>query len=117
MVRSVRRCIWPEPGPNGETGANMLLDDGGDATLLVHKGVEYEAAGAVPGADTAGSEEEKVILELLRESLGAEPQRFTQDGRGDQGRHRGDDHGRRSGSMSARRTGRCSSRRSTSTTR
>jgi adenosylhomocysteinase len=68
---------WPEPGPSGETGANMLLDDGGDATLLVHKGVEYEAAGEVPGAETADSEEEKVILELLRESLAAEPQRFT----------------------------------------
>jgi adenosylhomocysteinase len=68
---------WPEPGPSGETGPNMLLDDGGDATLLVHKGVEYEAAGEVPGAETADSEEEKVILELLRESLAAEPQRFT----------------------------------------
>jgi adenosylhomocysteinase len=68
---------WPEPGSNGETGPNMLLDDGGDATLLVHLGAEYEAAGAVPGPETAGSEEEKVILELLRESLAAEPQRFT----------------------------------------
>src|SRR5919109_1659842 len=69
---------WPEPGPNGEIGPNMLLDDGGDATLLVHLGAEYEAAGAVPGDETAGSEEEKVILELLRESVAAEPQRFTQ---------------------------------------
>jgi adenosylhomocysteinase len=68
---------WPEPGPNGETGPNMLLDDGGDATLLVHLGAEYEATGAVPGPETAGSEEEKVILELLRESLAAAPQRFT----------------------------------------
>src|ERR687889_282590 len=39
---------WP-----GEDGPNMILDDGGDATLLIHKGVEYEAAGAVPGLDTA----------------------------------------------------------------
>ncbi len=69
---------WPEPGPNGEAGANMLLDDGGDATLLVHLGVEYEAAGAVPGDETAGSEEEKVILSVLRESLETDPQRFTQ---------------------------------------
>jgi adenosylhomocysteinase len=68
---------WPEPGPKGEAGPNMLLDDGGDATLLVHLGAEYEAAGAVPGDGTAGSEEEKVILALLRESLAAEPQRFT----------------------------------------
>jgi adenosylhomocysteinase len=69
--------VWPEAGPNGETGCNMLLDDGGDATLLVHKGVECEAAGTVPGDETAGSEEEKVILEVLRKSLAADPQRFT----------------------------------------
>src|SRR3954453_10597358 len=74
---ALQALTWPEPGPNGETGANMLLDDGGDATLLVHKGVEYEAAGAVPTAETAGSEEEKVILELLRKSLVEEPPRFT----------------------------------------
>jgi adenosylhomocysteinase len=68
---------WPAPGPKGETGPNMLLDDGGDATLLVHLGAEYEAAGAVPGDETAGSDEEKVILGLLRESLATNPQRFT----------------------------------------
>ncbi|MGZ5312989.1 MAG: adenosylhomocysteinase, partial [Solirubrobacterales bacterium] len=68
---------WPEPGPDGETGPNTILDDGGDATLLVHKGVEYEAAGAVPGDEIAGSEEEKVILALLRKSLADDPQRFT----------------------------------------
>jgi adenosylhomocysteinase len=72
-----RALTWPEPGPSGETGPNMLLDDGGDATLLVHLGAEYEAAGAVPGDETAGSEEEKVILALLRESLAEDPQRFT----------------------------------------
>ncbi len=76
---------WPEPGPNGETGANMLLDDGGDATLLVHLGTEYEAAGEVPGDETAGSEEEKVILGVLRESLKAEPRRFTEMAEGIQG--------------------------------
>ena len=48
-------------------------------------GVEYEAAGAVPGAETAGSEEEKVILELLRESVAAEPQRFTKMAEGIKG--------------------------------
>src|SRR5918995_1187814 len=42
---------WPEGGPN------MILDDGGDATLLVHKGVEYEAAGAAPSPDTAENDE------------------------------------------------------------
>jgi adenosylhomocysteinase len=69
---------WPEPGRDGEPGPNMLLDDGGDATLLVHLGAEYEKAGAVPGDEAAGSAEEKVILALLRESLAEDPQRFTQ---------------------------------------
>jgi adenosylhomocysteinase len=82
---ALQALTWPEEGPNGETGANMLLDDGGDATLLVHKGVEYETAGAVPTADTAGSEEEKVILELLRESLSADPKRFTKMAEGIKG--------------------------------
>ena len=82
---ALQALTWPQPGPNGETGPNMLLDDGGDATLLVHKGVEYETAGAVPGAETAGSEEEKVILDLLRESLAAEPQRFTRMAEGIKG--------------------------------
>ena len=48
------------------TGPNMILDDGGDATLLVHKGVEFEKAGAVPSADEDDSEEYGVILDLLR---------------------------------------------------
>src|SRR5689334_21548215 len=51
---ALQALTWPEPGPDGESGANMLLDDGGDATLLVHLGAEYEAAGAVPGDETAG---------------------------------------------------------------
>jgi adenosylhomocysteinase len=63
---------WPDGG-----GPNMILDDGGDATLLVHKGVEYEKAGAVPAADTAGSEEEAVVLRLLARSLAEDPQRWT----------------------------------------
>jgi adenosylhomocysteinase len=75
---TMQALSWPEPGPSGETGANMLLDDGGDATLLVHKGAECEAAGAVPGSEAATSEEERVILEVLRESLAADPQWFTQ---------------------------------------
>ena len=63
---------WPDGG-----GPNMILDDGGDATLLVHKGVEFESAGAVPDDGTAGSEEEKVILGVLRRSLREDPQRWT----------------------------------------
>jgi adenosylhomocysteinase len=82
---TLQALSWPEPGANGEAGANMLLDDGGDATLLVHKGVEYEAAKAVPGPETAGSEEEKAILQLLRDSLAEDPQRFTRMAEGMQG--------------------------------
>ncbi|HET9121651.1 MAG TPA: adenosylhomocysteinase [Solirubrobacterales bacterium] len=82
---ALQALTWPEPGPDGETGANMLLDDGGDATLLVHRGVEYEAAGAVPSDETAGSEEERVILELLRKSLAEDPQRFTRMAEGIKG--------------------------------
>jgi adenosylhomocysteinase len=55
----------------------MILDDGGDATLLVHKGVEYEAAGAVPDPASADSEEMQVVLSLLERSLAADPQYWT----------------------------------------
>ncbi|GIM96048.1 adenosylhomocysteinase [Paractinoplanes toevensis] len=58
-------------------GPNMILDDGGDATLLVHKGVEFEAAGAVPQPGEGDSHEYTIILETLRKSLGDDPQRFT----------------------------------------
>jgi adenosylhomocysteinase len=62
---------WPE-----SDGPNMILDDGGDATLLVHKGVEFERAGAVP--DPAGeSEEFQIILQTLTRSLESDPQHFT----------------------------------------
>src|ERR671919_1246827 len=61
-------------GGDGVIGPNMILDDGGDATLLVHKGVEYEQAGAVPAPDSAESEELMVILSLLQRSLEADPQ-------------------------------------------
>jgi adenosylhomocysteinase len=63
---------WP-----GQDGPNMILDDGGDATLLVHKGAAYEKAGAVPAAAPDDPEELAVILALLRESLAADPGRFT----------------------------------------
>ena len=62
--------------PNGE-GPNMILDDGGDATLLVHKGAEFEKTGVVPSADENDSEEYRVILHTLRESLANYPDRFT----------------------------------------
>jgi adenosylhomocysteinase len=69
--------LWPDGA-----GPNMILDDGGDATLLVHKGTEYEAAGAVPDPATADSEEFQVILSLLTRSLAEDPQRWTKVGQG-----------------------------------
>jgi adenosylhomocysteinase len=63
---------WPE----GD-GPNMILDDGGDATLLVHKGVEFEKAGAVPDPSTAESEEFEVVLRTLQRSLAEDPRRWT----------------------------------------
>jgi adenosylhomocysteinase len=65
--------------PDGE-GPNMILDDGGDATLLVHKGTEYEAAGAVPDPAGADNEELQVILSLLTRTLGEDPQKWTKVG-------------------------------------
>jgi len=63
---------WP-----GEDGPNMILDDGGDATLLVHNGAKYEAEGAVPDVSTAENDEHRVILGVLQRSLEADGQRFT----------------------------------------
>jgi adenosylhomocysteinase len=67
---------WPGPD-GGSRGPNMILDDGGDATLLVHKGVEFEKAGAVPDPSTAGSEEFEVVLRLLQRTLTEDPSRWT----------------------------------------
>ncbi len=65
--------MWPDG-----SGPNLLLDDGGDATLLIHKGVEYEKAGKIPAFDTANdSEEWGVILDLLRQEQKKHPMRFT----------------------------------------
>jgi adenosylhomocysteinase len=64
--------LWPDGG-----GPNMILDDGGDATLLVHKGAEFEGAGAVPAVGEGDSEEYAVILEVLRRSLAEDGQRWT----------------------------------------
>ena len=66
---------WPEHG-----GPNMILDDGGDATMLVHKGTEYEAAGAVPDPSTGESDEFKVFLQLLTDSVAKDPQKWTKIG-------------------------------------
>ena len=63
--------LWPGEGPT------MILDDGGDATLLVHKGVEFEKAGAVPDPSTADTEEFAVVLSLLQTSLTEDGNRWT----------------------------------------
>ncbi|MEE4290989.1 MAG: adenosylhomocysteinase [Cycloclasticus sp.] len=62
---------WP-----GDLDANMILDDGGDATLLLHKGVEFEKAGAVPDAQAGDNEEWVAILEVLRRNLPVSPNRW-----------------------------------------
>jgi len=61
--------------PDGQE-ANMILDDGGDATLLLHKGVEFEKAGAVPDAKDGDNEEWVAILEVLRRNLPVRPTRW-----------------------------------------
>ena len=63
---------WP-----GEHGANMILDDGGDATMLVHNGRAWEAAGQVPPTDESDSEEVGVFKELVRRTLKADPTKWT----------------------------------------
>jgi adenosylhomocysteinase len=72
--------LWPD----GE-GPNMILDDGGDATLLVHLGTECEAKGKVPATSKSDSEEYAVILKTLRRTLGEDPQRWTRLGQGIKG--------------------------------
>ncbi len=62
--------------PGGE-GPNLILDDGGDATMLVHKGVEYEVAGSVPPATDDDPEEWQVVIATLTASLADDPQRWT----------------------------------------
>ena len=66
----------------GADGPNLILDDGGDATLLVHKGVQFEREGAVPDAAPGDSEEYRIVLDTLRASLAADPQRFTRMAQG-----------------------------------
>ena len=70
--------------PGGE-GPNLILDDGGDATLLVHKGVEFEKAGVVPDPSTADSEEYAVVLGVLTRSLAEDATRWTQIANGIKG--------------------------------
>ncbi|CAM8635966.1 SAM1 S-adenosylhomocysteine hydrolase [Acidimicrobiia bacterium] len=63
---------WPDGG-----GPNMILDDGGDATLLVHKGTEYERTGIVPESSEDDSEEWGHILDLLRRTVSVDDKVWT----------------------------------------
>jgi adenosylhomocysteinase len=68
---------WPDG-----SGPDSIVDDGGDATLLIHMGTEFEAAGAVPSTDENDSEEYGVILDLLRRSVAEQPGKYTRMGQG-----------------------------------
>jgi adenosylhomocysteinase len=68
---------WPD-GADGEQGPNMILDDGGDATLLLHKGVEFEKAGEVPDPTGASNPEFAIVLGLLQRSLKVAPTKWTE---------------------------------------
>jgi adenosylhomocysteinase len=73
--------LWPDG-----TGPNLILDDGGDATLLVHKGAEYEKSGEIPAFDEENdSEEWGVILDLLRKTISEDPNRWTRTAEGIRG--------------------------------
>ena len=71
---------WPDGN-----GPNMILDDGGDATMLVHKGVEFEKSGVVPDPTSASNPEFAIVLGLLQRSLKAEPQKWTTMAKGIKG--------------------------------
>ncbi|WP_117000757.1 adenosylhomocysteinase [Desertimonas flava] len=71
---------WPggdATSGHGGNGANMILDDGGDATLLLHKGVEYEKSGEVPDPTSASNPELAIVLGLLQRSLKTDPNKWT----------------------------------------
>lgn len=71
---------WPDGN-----GPNMILDDGGDATMLLHKGVEFEKVGSVPDPTTATNPELAIVLGLLQRSLKSEPQKWTTMAKGIRG--------------------------------
>jgi adenosylhomocysteinase len=75
---------WPTD-PSGNDGPNMILDDGGDATLLMHKGVQYERDGEVPDPTSASNPELAIVLGLLQRSLRAEPTKWTRMAKGIRG--------------------------------
>ena len=64
--------LWPDG-----KGPNMILDDGGDATLLIHNGVDWEAAGVVPTATEDDPEDWRVVLETVRNTMASDPTKWT----------------------------------------
>jgi adenosylhomocysteinase len=75
---------WPVDA-SGHDGPNMILDDGGDATLLLHKGVQYERDGDVPDPTSASNPELAIVLGLLQRSLRTEPTKWTRMAKGIRG--------------------------------
>jgi adenosylhomocysteinase len=71
---------WPDGA-----GPNLILDDGGDATMLVHKGTEFEASGTVPATKEDDPEEWGVVLDVLRRTLAEDPKLWTRTGEGIRG--------------------------------
>jgi adenosylhomocysteinase len=67
---------WPADD-SGSTGPNMILDDGGDATLLIHNGTQWETAGVVPTAQESDPEEWQVVLDTVRNTMAADPKKWT----------------------------------------
>ncbi|HLY50943.1 MAG TPA: adenosylhomocysteinase [Solirubrobacteraceae bacterium] len=77
--------LWPSPNGGEAGGPNMILDDGGDATLFVHKGAEFERAGGVPDPTSTDSEEFRIVLMLLARSIAENPGRWTRIAEGIRG--------------------------------
>jgi adenosylhomocysteinase len=80
-----RAIDFSQPGQTGTVGPDQIVDDGGDVTLLIHKGVEFEKAGKVPDDSADDSEEWTVILSLLRKSLASSKDRWHKIAAGVQG--------------------------------
>jgi adenosylhomocysteinase len=80
-----RAIDFSQPGQTGTVGPDQIVDDGGDVTLLIHKGVEFETAGKVPEDSADDSEEWTVILSLLRKSLASSKDRWHKIAAGVQG--------------------------------
>ena len=82
-----RILTWPDGGPPSgpASGPNMILDDGGDATMLVHLGVEYEKEGAVPSPESTNNAELREVLRVLERSLAQTPTKWTSIANGIQG--------------------------------